>query len=40
MAVAKRQRKEKAQENRTKEGPRIGMRVKQVKQTALLASLI
>ena len=26
MAVAKRQRKEKAQENRTKEGPRIGMR--------------
>ena len=38
MVVAKRQRKEKSCENGTKENPRT--RVKQVKQTALLASPI
>ena len=43
MAVAKRQRKEKARENRTKEGPRTRVRIsdtnKQTK-TAFLASPI
>ena len=39
MAVAKRKRREKPTENRTKEGPRTRMRP-QVKQTALLASPI
>ena len=38
MAVAKRQRKEKAHENRTKEGPRTRVRISG--KTALLASPI
>ena len=38
MAVAKRQRKEKAHENRTKEGPRTRVRI--LGKTALLASPI
>ena len=39
MMVAKRQRKEKAHKNGTKENPRTGVRT-QVKQTALLANPI